>query len=79
MPAPKDHITLVSRRHFGAASIDGVGHGRRLAAKLGAQLSDLMQPLLERWRGDPGGTYQTWFLWEERIKNFRSIRRVMTG
>ena len=34
-----------------------------------------LQPLLDRWRSDPGGTYQTWFLWEERIKNFRSIRR----
>jgi type II restriction enzyme len=31
--------------------------------------------LLERWRGDPLGTYQSWFLWEERLKNFRSIRR----
>ena len=31
--------------------------------------------LIERWRADTGGTYQTWFLWEERIKNFRSIRR----
>jgi type II restriction enzyme len=31
--------------------------------------------LIERWRTDPGGTYQTWFLWEERLKNFRSIRR----
>lgn len=31
--------------------------------------------LLQRWRGDPGGTYQSWFLWEERLKNFRSIRR----
>lgn len=31
--------------------------------------------LFERWRADPGGTYQTWFLWEERLKNFRSIRR----
>lgn len=30
---------------------------------------------LEHWRQDPGGTYRTWFLWEERIKNFRSIRR----
>lgn len=28
-----------------------------------------------RWRDDPGSTYRTWFLWEERIKNFRSIRR----
>jgi type II restriction enzyme len=31
--------------------------------------------LINRWREDPGGTYRTWFLWEERIKNFRSIRR----
>ncbi len=31
--------------------------------------------LLTRWREDRGGTYQTWFLWEERLKNFRSIRR----
>jgi type II restriction enzyme len=31
--------------------------------------------LINRWRDDPGGTYRTWFRWEERIKNFRSIRR----
>ena len=31
--------------------------------------------LIERWRSDPSATYQTWFLWEERLKNFRSIRR----
>lgn len=31
--------------------------------------------LLLRWRDDPGGTYRGWFLWEERLKNFRSIRR----
>lgn len=37
--------------------------------------SQTLVPLVERWREDPGGTYQTWFLWEERIKNFRSIRR----
>ena len=37
--------------------------------------SDPLRTLLERWRSDAGGTYQTWFLWEERIKNFRSIRR----
>lgn len=30
--------------------------------------------LLERWKEDPGGTYRSWFLWEERLKNFRSIR-----
>lgn len=31
--------------------------------------------LIRRWREDPAGTYRTWFLWEERLKNFRSIRR----
>lgn len=31
--------------------------------------------LMERWRGDAAGAYQSWFLWEERLKNFRSIRR----
>lgn len=30
---------------------------------------------LQRWRDDPASTYATWFLWEERLKNFRSIRR----
>lgn len=31
--------------------------------------------LLQRWRALPSGTFRSWFLWEERIKNFRSIRR----
>ncbi len=31
--------------------------------------------LIQRWREDPGATYQGWFLWRERLKNFRSIRR----
>lgn len=31
--------------------------------------------LIERWKSDPHGTYQSWFLWDERLKNFRSIRR----
>jgi type II restriction enzyme len=34
-----------------------------------------MRTLIEHWRQDPDGTYQSWFLWEERLKNFRSIRR----
>lgn len=34
-----------------------------------------LRALIERWRDDPGATYRTWFLWEERLKNFRSIRR----
>lgn len=37
--------------------------------------TDALQLLIERWRDDSNGTYQTWFLWEERLKNFRSIRR----
>jgi type II restriction enzyme len=31
--------------------------------------------LITRWRDDPGATYRSWFLWDERLKNFRSIRR----
>jgi type II restriction enzyme len=34
---------------------------------------DPIRNLLTRWREDAVGTYQTWFLWEERLKNFRSI------
>ena len=30
--------------------------------------------LIARWKQDPGGTYRSWFLWGERLKNFRSIR-----
>ena len=39
---------------------------------------DPLRTLIARWRDDAGGTYQTWFLWEERLKNFRSIRRGLT-
>lgn len=35
----------------------------------------LVRELIIRWREDEGGTYRTWFLWDERLKNFRSIRR----
>lgn len=31
--------------------------------------------LIRHWRDDNAGTYRTWFLWDTRIKNFRSIRR----
>ncbi len=34
-----------------------------------------IESLIRRWREDSGATYQSWFLWEERLKNFRSIRR----
>lgn len=36
---------------------------------------DPIRLLLEKWRTDPFGSYQNWFLWDERLKNFRSIRR----
>jgi len=38
-------------------------------------MSDTTRTLIERWKQDPNGTYQSWFLWPERLKNFRSIRR----
>jgi len=34
-----------------------------------------LHDLLTRWRDDPNATYRSWFLWDERLKNFRSIRR----
>ena len=36
--------------------------------------SEAVRQLIERWREDEGGTYRRWFLWEDRLKNFRSIR-----
>lgn len=38
-------------------------------------MTDSVRELIQRWRSDAGATYMTWFLWEERLKNFRSIRR----
>ena len=37
--------------------------------------SNALDTLISRWRDDAGATYRSWFLWEERLKNFRSIRR----
>lgn len=34
-----------------------------------------LETLIGHWKADPLSTYNTWFLWEERLKNFRSIRR----
>lgn len=36
--------------------------------------SDQMSKVIEVWKSDPNVSYSTWFLWEERLKNFRSIR-----
>lgn len=38
-------------------------------------MDERLPKLIARWKSDPHGTYNTWFLWEERLKNFRSIRR----
>ena len=38
-------------------------------------MQDALAVLIERWKSDPHSTYNTWFLWDERLKNFRSIRR----
>lgn len=38
-------------------------------------MAEPLQLLIERWRNDPNATYKSWFLWEDRLKNFRSIRR----
>ena len=38
-------------------------------------LQSVASQLIERWRGDPGSSYQSWFLWDQRLKNFRAIRR----
>src|SRR3546814_6597740 len=35
----------------------------------------LARQLFQRWKEAPNATYQSWFLWDDRLKNFRSIRR----
>lgn len=46
-------------------------HARPEVASAEGALNDLIL----RWRADAHATYRSWFLWDERIKNFRSIRR----
>lgn len=41
----------------------------------GLDRSKLIRQLIEQWRDDAGASYRSWFLWDERIKNFCSIRR----
>ena len=41
--------------------------------------TDPTRTLITRWHDDPDATYHTWFLWEERLKNFRSIRRGLAA
>ncbi len=38
-------------------------------------MTEAISTLIQRWKDDPHSTYSSWFLWSERLKNFRSIRR----
>ena len=38
-------------------------------------MTDPIGTLITRWKDDSLSTFSTWFLWSERLKNFRSIRR----
>ncbi|WP_343624208.1 type II restriction endonuclease [Roseateles puraquae] len=38
-------------------------------------MHDSLALLIDHWKADLHSTYNSWFLWEERLKNFRSIRR----
>ncbi|PNG48956.1 MULTISPECIES: type II restriction endonuclease [unclassified Variovorax] len=38
-------------------------------------MSTGLDVLIDHWKADPLSTYNSWFLWDERLKNFRSIRR----
>jgi type II restriction enzyme len=41
-------------------------------------MNDMLSQLISTWREDESSAYQRWFLWEDRIKNFRSIRRGLS-
>ena len=41
-------------------------------------MNEMLSQLIATWREDPSSAYQRWFLWEDRIKNFRSIRRGLS-
>ena len=56
----------------GEVTSNRAGHG---GCGYDGAVSAALETLITRWKADPGGTYSSWFLWEERIKNFRSIRR----
>src|SRR5574343_1664451 len=39
------------------------------------RMHDSLALLIDHWKADLHSTYNNWILWEERVKNFRSIRR----
>src|SRR5574343_1069402 len=46
-----------------------------IAAREAQRMQDSLALLIDHWKADPHSTYNSWFLWEERLKTFRSIRR----
>ena len=38
-------------------------------------MADTLDKLIDHWKQDSSSTYNSWFLWPERLKNFRSIRQ----
>ena len=64
--------THSARRNF---RFERGGASQFTSPSIARMASELISDLIERWRNDPSGTYRSWFLWEERLKNFRSIRR----
>lgn len=69
-PGSAEHGRGPRRPTEGPSPVAAPRHGGRLPLS-----TEPLRSLIERWRADPGATYRTWFLWEERLKNFRSIRR----
>jgi type II restriction enzyme len=80
-----EKMTTIDRRSFADGALPGYEReaDKRVAARLPTAEKNKMattsieeiRTLINHWRDDPGGTYQTWFLWQDRLKNFRSIRR----
>ena len=50
---------------------------RSVAGAVRCGVTTSLSTLIDHWKGNPGGTYRSWFLWEERIKNVRSIRSFL--
>src|SRR5574343_589337 len=46
-----------------------------IAAREAQRMQDSLALLIDHWKADLHSTYNSWFLWEERLKNFRAIRR----
>lgn len=38
-------------------------------------MTENLSILIDHWKADPHSSFNSWFLWDERLKNFRSIRR----